>query len=101
MLNYHPLAPVSKDNALDQVPLKRPRFSNNEALILNILINANGQVVTARKLAMQTGIMTQSVSTYICAIRAKIGEPAYQPTMIITDWPSEKNGYMLGWRFVG
>jgi hypothetical protein len=98
MAEYHPLAPVSTQ--LDRVPLRRPRFSNNEALILNTLINANGQTVSARKLALMTGVMRASVGSYICSLRAKLGEKAYAPSLIVTEWPSEDNGYETGWKFV-
>jgi hypothetical protein len=96
VISHHPLAPV---NQLDRVPLRRPRFTNSEALILNTLINANGDVVTTRKLSLMIGVMEVSVKAYIGSLRSKLGEPKWAPRMIMTDWPCEENDYQTGYYF--
>jgi hypothetical protein len=96
----HPLVPLPT-MGLSRLPIRRPRFTRTEAVILNELVNANGQPVTATALARLTHVMRTSVGAYICSIRAKLGEPAYQPQFILTDWPSDDNDHQLAWRFVG
>jgi DNA-binding response OmpR family regulator len=95
----HMIAPRSLEG-LDRVPLRRPRFSNAEVVILNMLINANGETVQRKKLALATGVMEESVHAYIGMLRVKLGEPRYAPKMIITTWPCEENDYQTGWRWI-
>jgi hypothetical protein len=86
---------------MTRVPLRRPRFSNVEAVILNMLVNADGKPVTARQLARQTTCMPHAIGQRICAIRAKLGEPKYHPTLIVTEYVDFDDGYglQLAWRY--
>jgi DNA-binding response OmpR family regulator len=98
--SIHPLAPqVGID--LSRVPFNRPRFTTSEAVLLNTLVNADGKVVTVVELARVLKVMQSSVYSYIGSLRAKLGEPAYQPRLILTDHPNEDNDRVTGWRFAG
>ena len=98
-VSIHPLVPQVGEG-LSRVPLRRPRFTKTEAVILNELVNADGKPVTAAHLARLVDVKVSSVYAYICSIRAKLGEPAHNPQLILGDWNPENN-YYYGWRFVG
>lgn len=98
----HPL--ISRRSIHDIEIKRRPRFTTSEAIILNALVNADGQPVALGRLrelvsAFSYGYPTEaSVKQHVGSLRAKLGETKFHPTQIL----SEVNdaGRVVGYRWV-
>jgi DNA-binding response OmpR family regulator len=86
-LNGNRVAP-----AYERIPLRRPRFTTSEVIILNELVNAAPKPVTLRRLhKLLSGysrrpypITNDAIRTHVVNIRAKLGEASRKPTAILT-----------------
>lgn len=86
--------------ALDRVPLRRPRFTASEILILNELVNRSPKPVTARRLqkllqgysSRSYPITPDTTRQHIANLRAKLGEQSRKPTLIVTVYVEHPNG---------
>jgi DNA-binding response OmpR family regulator len=78
--------------AYERIPLRRPRFTMSEVLIINELVNKSPEPVTLRRLhkilsgysARPYPITDEAIKTHIANLRAKIGEVSRRPTALVT-----------------
>src|SRR5262245_63570156 len=77
--------------------INRPRFTQIEALILNLLHNQHPRIVTVSEIQRYIAPMCyitptdQTVTAHIVNLRAKLGEPKWQPKQIVSIWRLYKN----------
>ena len=110
-----PITPASLPKQTDTSKItiiNRPRFTQIEALILNLLHNSHPKIVTIPEIARYIKPMCyveptdNTVSAHIVNLRAKIGEPKWEPRQIVSIWRKYKNaqGYVrlhrIGYRWV-
>jgi DNA-binding response OmpR family regulator len=85
---------------ISRVPLRRPRLTVSEAIVLNELINRSPRPVTATRLQKLLSsysrrpypITSEAVKQHIVNLRAKLGEVSRRPTLIITLHVNHPNG---------
>lgn len=85
---------------------RRPRLTNQEALILNMLVNADGEPVTLGAIVANIyrgqhiyNSYYKSVRQVISTLRAKLGEEAWRPTQIQTVYAQRKGRAVLAYRW--
>jgi DNA-binding response OmpR family regulator len=85
----HPILP---EQSVERAPLRRPRFTATEVLILNELLNKSPDPVPVSSLVKllrrYSGrlylVYPSAVKQHVVNLRAKLGEASRQPTLIIT-----------------
>jgi DNA-binding response OmpR family regulator len=83
---------VGEVPAYERIPLRRPRFTMSEVLIINELVNKSPEPVTLHRLwrllnsynGRQYEVTKDSIRVHIANIRAKIGEVSRKPTALVT-----------------
>jgi hypothetical protein len=82
----HPLVPT--DTSSIRI-VNRPRFTLSEAVLLNMLVNAQPDMVSMERLRARVGLVSswgtatnQTIQSLVGSLRAKLGEPAHHPRQI-------------------
>jgi DNA-binding response OmpR family regulator len=86
----------------ERVPLRRPRFTASEVLILNELVNRSPRSVTRRRLVQLLQrhssryypITDPALQAHVKNLRAKLGEVARRPSMIVTTYDGGEPSYL-------
>jgi DNA-binding response OmpR family regulator len=83
---------VDPARQFDRVPLRRPRLTASEVLILNEIINAAPRPITRTQLVKvlqrystrSYRIYETAITQHIVNLRAKLGEEAFNPNLIVS-----------------
>jgi DNA-binding response OmpR family regulator len=100
MVRSSVLQVVDPARQFDRVPLRRPRLTASEVLVLNELINAAPRPVTRAQLmkvlqrysSRHYPVYDTAVGQHIVNLRAKLGEEAYNPNLIVSVRLEAPNG---------
>jgi DNA-binding response OmpR family regulator len=92
--------PVEPRTSLDHIPLRRPRFTTSEIIILNELMNKSPEPVTISRLKrlLQSHssrlypIYETAIGQHMSHLRAKLGEQSRHHTLIVSVHVERRDG---------
>ena len=101
--------PTPEETNTDKVIIvNRPRFTPAEALLLNLLVNSHPNVVTYAEIIRYITPVCyvqpreSTVGQHLTNLRAKLGEPKWQPRQIVTVYRYYRSAVgRQGWHAIG